>query len=461
MIGYFPSPYEDELMYSWLARYYVYSGYTSAADAYLDLYENKNIRPSVELMNNMVKDAREVLSCYATRDDIIHKYTMFPEYACFIEPIKRERLLKEYDFTRGNWINNLMIPASKGERYLRYCPVCVEEDRNSIGETYWHRRHQINNIKICVRHCVYLQDSNIVINRNLTRLKAAEIVIPQISDIVVCKVDIIINLAAYMVKVFTSSKYSHDKIGRFLNNNIAARYIHNSGIRRMYDFYNDYKDYYRDLDDNDYMSINTMCRILGGRKGTFYNICQIALYENIDVSALLLHSNEDNNIFIQVSERTGEPLERVQLIGEAIIDELKNTNNQFIKKERFKANINKEDIRLLPKVKTVASMIYGEGEARPKNVSLSAICKAISVDSHRLKKMKRCMEVINQYYETQEHYWAREIVWAIRMIEKSGDTLNLSHIQDLTNFRHDNMVDCIRELKNHYSDDYLKIKHIL
>jgi len=60
MIGYFPRLYEDELVYSWIARYLVHSGYTAASDAYQDLYYNKNLRTSVELMNNMVDDAKEL-----------------------------------------------------------------------------------------------------------------------------------------------------------------------------------------------------------------------------------------------------------------------------------------------------------------------------------------------------------------------------------------------------------------
>lgn len=463
MIGYFPELYEDELIYSWIARYYVHSGYTSAADAYQDLYFNKNLRPSVELMNNLIDDAKSVMTKYMSLEELIYNHTLFPEYGRFIDPTKRERLVKEADFSRGNWNNSLMIPFSTGERYLKYCPLCAEEDRDTHGETYWHRKHQITSINICVKHGVYLQNSEIVRNRNLTRLKAAEIIIPRKNVITGCEDEIIMKLASYMSSVFDSLKYSHDHIGKFLNRHIPTKYVHDNGNRKAYELYEDYTAYYHGLADEDLMSINSMSRILRGHSGTFGNICQLGLFFGVDPSDLLIKGDEGQNddIFIRVSELTREPLERVHLIGEAIIDELKKDSVQFIKEKRQEDNIDKEDLALLPSVEVTVKKIYGEGDERPRKVSLNAISKPLHVDIHKLKKMERCMAVINQYYESQEEYWAREIVWAVKMIEKNGDTLYNRRIRNLTNLRRDNMLDSMKELEKNYPEVYEKIKHIL
>ena len=93
MIGIFPKLYDDELVYSWLARYLVYSGYTSAMDAYRDLYDNIKIHPSVELMNNMTKNAREVMERTAPLKELVLNHTLFPEYARFID--SQTRILKQ------------------------------------------------------------------------------------------------------------------------------------------------------------------------------------------------------------------------------------------------------------------------------------------------------------------------------------------------------------------------------
>jgi len=456
MIGYFPELYEDELIYSWIARYLVHSGYTSAADAYQDLYFNKNLRPSVELMNNLIDDAKSVMAKYMSLEELIYNLTLFPEYGRFIVPTKRERLVKEADFSRGNWINSLMIPFSTGERYLKYCPLCAEEDREIHGEAYWHRQHQITSINICVKHGVYLQNSEIVRNRNLTRLKAAEIIIPRKTVTTKCEDEIIMKLASYMVAVFDSSKYSHDHIGKYLNRHIPSKYIHDNGNRKAYELYEDYTAYYHSLEAEDLMSINSMSRILRGHSGTFGNICQLGLFFDIEPSDLLIKGDEgqDDDIFIRVSELTGESLERVHIIGEAIIDELKKDSVLFIKEKRHEDNIDKEDLALLPSVEATVKNIYGEGDDRPRKISLNAISKPLHVDIHKLKKMERCMAVINQHYESQEEYWAREIVWAVKMIEKNGETLNERHIRNLTNLRHDNMVDSLEVLKKLDIDIY-------
>lgn len=463
MIGYFPELYEDELIYSWIARYLVHSGYTSAADAYQDLFFNKNLRPSVELMNNLIDDAKSVMTKNMSLQELIYNHTLFPEYGRFIDPTKRERLVKEADFSRGNWINSLMIPFSTGERYLKYCPLCAKEDRDTHGEAYWHRKHQITSINICVKHGVYLQNSEIVRNRNLTRLKAAEIIIPRMTVKTECEDEIIKKLASYMVSVFDSSKYSHDHIGKYLNRHIPSKYVHDNGNRKAYELFEDYTAYYHSLTGEDLMSINTMSRILRGHSGTFGNICQLGLLFGIEPSDLLIKGDEgqDDDIFIRVSELTGEPLERVHIIGEAIIDELKKDSVLFIKEKRHEDNIDKDDLALLASVEATVKKIYGEGDDRPRKVSLNAICKPLHVDIHKLKKMERCMAVINQYYESQEEYWAREIVWAVKMIEKNGDALNNRRIRNLTNLRRDNMLDSMKELEKNYPEVYAKIEHII
>lgn len=447
MIGYFPELYEDELIYSWIARYLVHSGYTSAADTYQDLYFNKNLRPSVELMNNMLDDAKTVMTKYMSMEDLIHKHTLFPEYGRFIDPAKREKLVSEADFSRGNWINSLMIPTSIGERYLKYCPLCVKEDRDSHGEAFWHRKHQIIGIKICTKHKVYLQDSDVLINRNLTRLKAAEIIIPRETIITKCEDEIIIKLAIYMVAVFENEKYGHEQIGRYINSQIPSKYLYDNGNRKMYALYADYTVFYKTLDTSELMSENSMCRLLGGHRAIYAYICQLGLMLDIDPSDLITKGKEqDYDIFQRVSQMTGEPLERVRIIGDAVIAELKKESVQFIKGTRQKDNIDQADYELLPRLREAVINLYGEGDARPRKISISAISRILNVDSHRLKKMKRCMEFFDQYYESQEEYWARELVWAVKKSEHDGDSLSFSHIQDLTNLRRDNMVDSLDAL---------------
>ena len=463
MIGFFPTPYQDELVYSWLARYFVWSGYTSALDAYRDLYDNPKVRPSVELMNNMTKDAREVMERTGPLKELVQRHTLFPEYARFMDPLRREKLLEECDFTKGNWNNNLMRPTSVGERYLRYCPLCVKEDREEHGETYWHRLHQISGMKVCVKHGVYLCNSSVLLDTKLTRLKAAEIVINETEEAVECKDETVMKLSSFMVQVFLSLEYSHDSIGRYLNDRIDPGYIKGNGERRMEAFYADYKAFYSSFGDTVLMSRNVMARILSGRQGLFAYVCQLALFEGITPEELLHDGSEteDSDIFVRVSKRTGESIDKVRLIGEAILEELKKDSGIRVRSVRQKVSLDKEDERLAPKVASAVSEMYGTGDKRPRKVTVSAVGRAIHIDTHKLNRMKRCMEAMKPYMETQAHYWAREIVWAVRELERRCEPLTLKRMGRLVSLKRREIESCMDELKALDEDRYTIVKSIL
>ena len=44
---------------------------------------------------------------------------------------------------------------------MRFCPLCVNKDREIYGEAYWHRKHQIRNMSICTKHRCRLVESSV------------------------------------------------------------------------------------------------------------------------------------------------------------------------------------------------------------------------------------------------------------------------------------------------------------
>jgi hypothetical protein len=54
-----------------------------------------------------------------------------------------------------------MFGEIKSPLWLRYCPVCVNYDKENFGETYWHRLHQVPGVKVCPLHHVFLEDSSV------------------------------------------------------------------------------------------------------------------------------------------------------------------------------------------------------------------------------------------------------------------------------------------------------------
>ena len=151
MIGQLPQIYPDELIYSWLTRYVVYSGILYKKMAFKEIYNEKIYIPSFEFVYGIKDDIFNEMIKYISLDKIIYEHTMFPEYAIFSS--KKEQLqlidLMLNDFTKfRKKIHHFNHKIS----YLKYCPLCVTEDKNKYGETYWHRTHQLKNINVCPIH---------------------------------------------------------------------------------------------------------------------------------------------------------------------------------------------------------------------------------------------------------------------------------------------------------------------
>ena len=211
MIVQFPAPYEDELVYSLFARFFARSGYLAYRFAAEDLFENPLAKPSIEFVDRLTPVAYHALERIGSWEDIVMGHTMFKYYGRFL-PVQRRKAaydaIMEHD---GKYHDYLCMPKSNActPRFLRFCSICANKDRNLYGETYWHRLHQMHGINICPIHCCYLQNSPIAISSNGTpALITAEEVIPMdstpsyTSNFLECK------LSTYVATVF-SAKLIH------------------------------------------------------------------------------------------------------------------------------------------------------------------------------------------------------------------------------------------------------------
>lgn len=153
MIVYFPAIYPDELVYSWFCRYYVHSGCLSHKMALQDLYCKRSDNPSKEFVGNLKPELREQIGRMYPLDELVLNHTMYPQYARFV-PLEQKKTALFHLGHDSCDIHHLfaVLPRYDGEQYLRFCPLCVKEDREIYGETYWHRKHQIRNVSICTKH---------------------------------------------------------------------------------------------------------------------------------------------------------------------------------------------------------------------------------------------------------------------------------------------------------------------
>ena len=106
------------------------------------------------------------------------------------------------------------------------------------------------------------------------------------------------------------------------------------------------------------------------------------------------------------------------------------------------------DEKMLDTVKNAAEKIYSGDGGRPYKVTVFGVETYIGIKHGRIKNMPKCREVIKDYAETKAHYWAREVIWAVEDIKKSGEGILWRNIRTRTNMKRDDFVSCFQEILN-------------
>ena len=162
MISFLPKIYPDELCYSWFCRYYVHSGCFTHKMALDDILYSRHNNPSKEFLGHLSLDAEKKIQSLYPIEKLILDHTMFPQYSRFLPSERKKNALHHlaHEFCDAHQLF-AVLPRSDSDRFLKYCPECVAEDRKMHGETYWHRIHQIRNMTICPRHQCLLESSTV------------------------------------------------------------------------------------------------------------------------------------------------------------------------------------------------------------------------------------------------------------------------------------------------------------
>lgn len=169
MVSFFPILYEDELLYSAIARYHIRSGNISSKATLDELFNSKTISAIVELPANIGALIKNMpINNKYTAEDLIYNHTMFPFYTAFLPTSRKELIYKLMKGKNGGDIYNrvgLMATSISSNKYFKFCPECIKEDKLKYGELYWHRIHQIPGITICSKHKVPLLDSKVLVHQ--------------------------------------------------------------------------------------------------------------------------------------------------------------------------------------------------------------------------------------------------------------------------------------------------------
>ena len=421
MISYFPQIYFDELLYSQLARDYYKSGYMAYIFAAEDLFESRWVRPDIEFVNSYTQNAYGAITRNLPLYEVIMKHTMFPYYGRLLDKKRRNKAFSALVNMQSGYRNLLAIPKPNKARYLRYCPLCVNEDRQKYGETYWHRMHQMIGVDACPIHFCSLINSDVLISSKAPpRLVTAEEVASENCVYTVNSNDTEKRLYQYISTVFKSDiNLENDvQIGDYLSYRLQNTKYMTGKMRNMKALTNDYNEFYGT--ETELWRIE---KVLTNDDFKLKNICMLAMFLNITAEELCNTS---------LPESVWKRNRKVEYVHKRPGVKTKNW-----------AEI---DDKTLPDVQQAIAKLLGSDP--PKRVTVYAVEQMLKLPSKQIEHLLKCKNEILKHYESQEEFWARKVSWAVEKITEEEQPLNWKHIRDLTNMRKENLVSCMPYLNS-------------
>lgn len=410
MIACYPKFYDDELVYSFLARYFERTGYINYVSAAKDLFDKNTVRPDIEFVNKYTEDAIKMLTKHITFDEVILNHTMFPYYCRFIDSERKKKAFNSLVNMNVDFHKYIPVPKHKGiNRYLRYCPLCAEEDRMNYGETYWHRSHQMMGVDICPVHFCNLVNSNVLISGKASPcLVTAEESIDnnlQTAEMSINNTEI--DLAKYAYDVFRApiNIDYESKIGDYLNSKLPKRYFDRK-MRNLKLITKDLNQYYIGMP---YLEDWKIQKIFTGYNTKFNEVCMLAMFLGIDPDDL---SNP-------------KPTEVCK-------------KRRNVKKYKSSPGVKAKDwdqidSKTFPKVRELIAETLSSD--KPIRITVGYVERNLGLPPKTMQKLTICKAEVSKHTETQDEFWLRKISWAREVLEETNQPVNWKHIREITNMR--------------------------
>ncbi|MEZ3486387.1 MAG: TniQ family protein [Lachnospiraceae bacterium] len=438
MITYLPTIYPDELVYSWFCRYYVHLGCFSHKEVLEELYCKRSDNPSKEFIGNLNPEAKGQIEKIYPMDKLVLNHTMYPQYARFV-PLDQKKVALHrlaHDSCDAHRLFPV-LPRNDGERYLRFCPLCVNDDREAYGETYWHRKHQIRNMSICTKHKCRLMESNVSAKseQSFTFCPAESYTYDR--EAVFENDSLVIQYAEYLDSIFDAMMdFEKDiSISSILYNGMRrTKYLKPSGRSRYTKMLaEDINNFFENMGVCNIVSVYQIQRILLGSLAEFSAICQIALF-----------------LGMKPEELTAPSLTSEQIKQEQDSHYMK--NNAPVDWEM----LDRETAPVLEKfVRAVYDGIANEN-GRPERVSEKFVYREMNLLGHQLENMPRCKAIFEKYTESYPETWARRIIWAYKKLEEEGEPFCWTDIRKISGVKKKNLQEVVPYLMRYMDDELVE-----
>ena len=434
MIAYMPTIYPDELVYSWFCRYYVHLGCFSHKMALQELYCKKSDYLNKEFIGNLNHGAIEQIEKIYPMDELVVDHTMYPQYARFI-PLEQK---KDALYRLGHEpcdVHHLfcVLPRNEGEQYLKFCPMCAREDRERYGEAYWHRKHQIRNMSICVKHKCRLMESNVLAkSEQCFTFSPAE---NYISDgkVAVENNPMKIRFASFLDSVFNAPMdFENDvPISAILYDGMSrTKYLKPSGRSRYTKMLaDDMNEFYRGMGICSIASIYQVQKALLGSLYDFSVVCQIAFF-----------------LGMGVEELTNPSL---------TVEQIQKEQDSHYMRDAAPVDWELLDAEMAPVLEKFTKGVYdgtAKENGRPERVSEKLVYREMGLLGHQLENMPRCKAIMERYAESYPESWARKIIWAYQKLEAEGKPFYWTDIRKISGVKKKNFKAVVPYLMKHADD---------
>lgn len=152
----FPVPYPNELIYSLVARAGIRSAITSPKQLLNQVFGDRKVIATIDLPSHLSAISRQLVNTGKfDAQQLIYEHTMFPIYAPFVDESIRLRALTCMDSSSKGSVH-LMLGAVasivKTPSNFRSCSLCVAEQKQKYGESYWSRLWYFPSLPYCPIH---------------------------------------------------------------------------------------------------------------------------------------------------------------------------------------------------------------------------------------------------------------------------------------------------------------------
>ena len=466
MLGLFPKPYPDELLYSVFARYYVRSGYLNYIFAAEDLFKKRSVRPNFEYLTGLSDEVVNLLTKNQSFMAVLVGHTMYPYHCRFLPKERKEQAINSLISMDSSYHDLILFPKRKTTPTMRYCPECVHDDRKQYGETYWHRIHQIFELTICPIHHCYLINSDYKLSGKLSPdLTPAEIVIPFSEDITQCNNEKLLALAEYVRKIFCmpikmDMDLSVSDILKRITENTMYR-TPRGEVCRISALYKDFEEFYQSIVE--YIPKQWQIhKVITGQRYDFWEIVLLAFFLEISPFELQEAKNavpSQNNIFDdqirklhesglsypQIATQMGVSLNTIKNAAYLKTKKSKPRKRRGGKPGRRPLEWTRMDEEMLPKVIEMIDNL--KNSDKPIRITLGSVARHVGLKSKQIDKLTQCKAEIMRNCQSQEVFWAEKVLWAWKKLSIEGRSISIKQIRLKTNMSTEQMKRCMGELE--------------